>query len=93
MKRFVKIVNGWKPLTPITKRSILDVPAALDPSLIIYLNGDGKLFCASDSRKKRNYGRCLWAKKQKRSFNFIGAGGMAIHDYLKMRDARKIFGP
>ena len=31
MKRFVVIVNGWKPLTIITKRSILDVAAALDP--------------------------------------------------------------
>ena len=27
------IVNGWKPLTVITKRSILDVAAALDPPL------------------------------------------------------------
>ena len=27
------IVNGWKPLTIITKRSILDVAAVLDPSL------------------------------------------------------------
>ena len=31
MKRFVIIVNGWKPLTAITKHSILDVAAALDP--------------------------------------------------------------
>ena len=30
MKRFVIIVNGWRPLTIITKRSILDVAAALD---------------------------------------------------------------
>ena len=34
MERFVIIVNGWKPLTIITKRSILDVAAALDPPLI-----------------------------------------------------------
>ena len=47
MERFVIIVNGWKPLTIITKRSILDVKpltiitkrsilgtaAALDPPL------------------------------------------------------------
>ena len=33
MERFVIIVNGWKPLTIITKRSILDVAAALDSSL------------------------------------------------------------
>ena len=29
------IVNGWKPLTIITKRSILDVAAVLDPPLIM----------------------------------------------------------
>ena len=34
MKRFVIIVNGWKPLTIITKRSILDVAAVLDPPLL-----------------------------------------------------------
>ena len=33
MERFVIIVNGWKPLTIITKRSILDVAAALYQSL------------------------------------------------------------
>ena len=33
MERFVIIVNGWKPLTIITKRSILDVAADLDPPL------------------------------------------------------------
>ena len=32
MNCFVIIVNGWKPLTIITKQSILDVAAALDPS-------------------------------------------------------------
>ena len=30
MERFVIIVNGWKPLIITTKRSILDVVAALD---------------------------------------------------------------
>ena len=33
MERFVVTVNGLKPLTIITKRSILDVTAALDPPL------------------------------------------------------------
>ena len=33
MERFVIIVNGFQPLTIITKRSILDVAAALDPRL------------------------------------------------------------
>ena len=34
METFVIIVNGFQPLTIITKRSILDVAAALDPRLI-----------------------------------------------------------
>ena len=33
MGRFVIIVNGWKPLTITTKRSILDATAVLDPPL------------------------------------------------------------
>ena len=33
---FVIIVNGWKPLTIITRRFILDVAAALDPPLISF---------------------------------------------------------
>ena len=34
MEHFVIIVNGWKPLTIITKNSILDVAAVLDPPLV-----------------------------------------------------------
>ena len=34
MERFVIIVNGFQPLTIITKRSILDVAAALYPPLL-----------------------------------------------------------
>ena len=34
LKRFVIIVNGLQPLSIITKRSILDVAAALDPPLV-----------------------------------------------------------
>ena len=33
MERLVIIVNGFQPLTIITKRSILDVAAVLDPPL------------------------------------------------------------
>ena len=33
---FAIIVNGWKPLTIIIKRSILDVAATLDPPLYSY---------------------------------------------------------
>ena len=35
MECFVIIVNGWKPLTIITKRLILDVAAVLDTRLPI----------------------------------------------------------
>ena len=35
IERFMIIVNGWKPLTIIAKRSIWDVAAALDPPPII----------------------------------------------------------
>ena len=38
MERFVIIVNGLQPLTIITKRSILDVAAALDPPLITVIS-------------------------------------------------------
>ena len=34
MECFVIIVNDFQPLTIITKRSILDVAAALDPPLM-----------------------------------------------------------
>ena len=34
MECFVVIVNGFKPLAIITKRSILDLAAALDPPLM-----------------------------------------------------------
>ena len=33
MERFVIIVNGFQPLNIITKRTILDVAAVLDPPL------------------------------------------------------------
>ena len=45
MERFVLIVNGWQPLTIITKRSILDVASALDPPLMSSLI---LIICASD---------------------------------------------
>ena len=35
MERFVIIVNGFQPLTIITRRSILDAAAVLDPPLTI----------------------------------------------------------
>ena len=43
MERFVIIVNGFQPLTIITKHSILDVAAVLDPPLLS--NIYDKAFC------------------------------------------------
>ena len=43
MERFVIIVNGFQSLTIITKRSILDVAAALDPPLSLNLYNYPKL--------------------------------------------------
>ena len=37
MEHFVIIVNGWKPLTIITKSSILGLATVLDPPLAIEL--------------------------------------------------------
>ena len=49
MERFVIIVNGWKPLTIITKCSILDVAAFLDPPLyqVFLLSADYGAFIVS----------------------------------------------
>ena len=53
MEHFVIIVNGWKPLTIVTKRSILDVAAALDRPLILSRNmKKDKLNCKSELLKK-----------------------------------------
>ena len=41
MERFVIIVNGFQPLAIITKRSILDGAAALDPPLITTTSSTG----------------------------------------------------
>ena len=47
MEHFVIIVNGWKPLTVITKSSILNVAAVLDPPLHPAQNP----FCSISFRK------------------------------------------
>ena len=38
IERFVIIVNGWKPLTIISKHLILDVAAVLDLALVVIFN-------------------------------------------------------
>ena len=54
MERFVIIVNGWKPLTIITKSSILDVTAFLDPPLVRKIMINNKLFQCSNNHCKRS---------------------------------------
>ena len=64
MELFVIIVNGFQPLTIITKCSILDVAAVLDPPLV---PGDCNTFCFislcyEDCDKNTSYARDLQFK-------------------------------
>ena len=61
MERFVIIVNGFQPLTIITKRSILDVAAALDPPLALLVITLSRLFISP--AMKREYFQSI-EKKQ-----------------------------
>ena len=45
MERFAIIVNGFQPLTIITKRSILDVAATLDPPLVVTIKFSKQVKC------------------------------------------------
>ena len=47
MESFVIIVNGWEPLTIITKNSILDVATVLDPALRLKFYTE--IYCSSVS--------------------------------------------
>ena len=49
MERFVIIVNDWKPLSIITKRSIVDVAAALDPPLLLCFGIKTKIYCLNST--------------------------------------------
>ena len=54
MERFVTVVNGFQPLTIMTKRSILDVAAALDLPLILnaaLINFNFKLYVQTVSNR------------------------------------------
>ena len=62
MERFMIIVNGWKPLTIITKGSILDVAAVLDPPLIV---AESRYFCKKpilDVWQGSEYASGVWNK-------------------------------
>ena len=53
MERFVIIINGFQLLTIITKSSILDVVAILDPPLLLYKNS--YTLCAQSFSEKRRF--------------------------------------
>ena len=53
MERFVIIVNGFQPLTIITRRSILDFAAVLDPPLKIH--GASILFAKLKTKLEENH--------------------------------------
>ena len=64
MERFVITVNGWRPLTIITKRSILDFAAALDPPLLHMFSSKvrgGEAFAAE--QKVREFKKLLFKTK------------------------------
>ena len=53
------IVNGWKPLTVIAKRQILDIAAVLDPPLISSLLSSLVAWCKNFSKKCD----CKWKRE------------------------------
>ena len=55
MERFVILVNGWKPLTIITKRSILDAAAVLDPSVSGVPSASSVVKCLEDFKKMTGF--------------------------------------
>ena len=72
MECFVVIVNGFQPLTIITKHSILDVAAALDRSLTMDQATMRTLLhfpfhCVRKARWKLNSGRVLPAVERNRN--------------------------
>ena len=57
MECFVIIVNGWKPLTIITKHSILDVAATLD----LPLSSKNTIICLCIQSSRINQILALWS--------------------------------
>ena len=59
IERFVIIVNGFHPLAIITKRSILDVAAALDPPLICHIFYSSTLYDKSQNQLEGHHSGIL----------------------------------
>ena len=77
MERFVIIVNGWMPLTIITKCSILGVAAALDPPLLYFSD----YFCNIRRSRCRNSQPCSEEQLTWKILEKIS--GVFLSQYLK----------
>ena len=63
MKHFVIVVNGFQPLTSITKSSILDIAAVLDPPLERVISFPLAIFSESNFALKK-YAWCAVSHKR-----------------------------
>ena len=63
----MKIVNGFKPLTIVIKRSILYVAEVLDPSLFIVTSFED-LFVGWDTREKHTFVTFVYRVAKNRCF-------------------------
>ena len=63
MELFVIIVNGWKPLTIITKYSILDVAEALDLPLVKFNENFRLALCIDMNTEVRKNAKKLFQKR------------------------------
>ena len=95
------IVNGWKPLTVITKCSILDVAAVLDPPLIRYvfkrifmLDWFKSGFHPTWRHLRRQSNICTYFWKHKiteKLIQFIGLQARQHDKYSRLVDKIKLF--
>ena len=90
------IVNGWKPLTIITKRSVLDGAAVLDPPLHAFIHSVIEiLLCqvgCTNVRKAKS--ETLNILKKKVQINKKDAKTLQVSKYLfkaSKKDTRTLF--
>ena len=89
MELFMILVNGLNPLTIIRKHSILDVAAALDPPLLLLLDGvlrEAFISRGSHRRCSQKQPQEMFCKKNvlKNFVNFKGTHLFWILFYIKM---------
>ena len=76
-ERFVIIANGFEPLTVITKRSILNAAAALDPPLLL-----GKISLQSKKQLTEIFRTC----KKNLTVNIIFNSSIGIRNVFRFKD-------